>query len=71
VVQHRQRQRRADLTTLPTYPDSPSTVRYRPLLETVTGQADQYGTRISGWLKPPVSGNYNFAMASDDTASSG
>ncbi|MBN2505637.1 MAG: tandem-95 repeat protein [Verrucomicrobia bacterium] len=56
----------ADLTSLPAYPNSPSAVRYRPLLETVTGQADAYGTRISGWLKPPETGNYNFAMASDD-----
>jgi|GEM_PF-666646 len=57
----------SDLTNNPAFPNSPSLVRYRPSLE--ANQADEfdnYGTRMAGWLKPPVTGNYHFAMASDD-----
>jgi hypothetical protein len=35
-------------------------------LEAPTDWADNYGTRIRGYLYPPTSGNYTFWIASDD-----
>jgi hypothetical protein len=57
----------SDLTSSPKYPASPDLIRYGGLLELNTfDEFDNYGARISGWLIPPVSGNYNFFMSSDD-----
>ena len=55
-----------DLTSDPRYPDAPDQVDYVTLLEGPLDAFDNYGTRISGFLKPPVSGAYNFWMSSDD-----
>ena len=54
-----------DLTTSPAFPDSPSVVESIPLFES-KNLGDYYGERLSGYLKPPVSGNYVFYLASDD-----
>jgi len=35
-------------------------------LEAPTNVGDNYGSRMSGWLMPPVSGLYEFWIASDD-----
>jgi hypothetical protein len=36
------------------------------LLEAPTNANDNYGSRMSGWLVAPVSGDYQFFIASDD-----
>jgi len=41
-------------------------VRLVDLLEGPTNNADNYGSRMRGWLVPPVTGNYVFWIASDD-----
>jgi hypothetical protein len=38
------------------------------LFEAPTHQGDHYGQKISGYLLPPVSGNYLFYIASDDNS---
>jgi len=56
-----------DLLASPNYPGSPTTTRYVGALSANNGdEFDNYGTRISGWLIPPVSGDYVFYLASDD-----
>jgi len=35
-------------------------------LEAPTNAGDNYGTRMSGWLVPPFTGDYEFWIASDD-----
>jgi len=51
----------------PNYPNSPSIVRYGATPELNTfDEFDDYGSRMSGVLIPPVSGNYVFYMSSDD-----
>ena len=35
-------------------------------LEAPTNAGDNYGSRMSGWLVPPVTGPYEFWIASDD-----
>lgn len=42
------------------------TKRLWSLLEAPSNIGDNYGLRIKGWLKPPVSGNDTFWIASDD-----
>jgi hypothetical protein len=59
-----------DLTNNAAYPDSPtgqeliSIFEYPPYPNNTW--ADNYGTRIHGWLRPPESGDYRFWIASDD-----
>ncbi|HEU0008385.1 MAG TPA: PA14 domain-containing protein, partial [Verrucomicrobiae bacterium] len=65
-----------DLTGNGKYPNSPDMVNFTEFLESpVELQMDDgadrfnnYGTRVSGLLLPPVSGNYNFFIASDDNS---
>ncbi len=42
------------------------TVQLRDLLEGPTNVGDNYGSRMRGWLVPPVTGNFVFWIASDD-----
>ena len=53
----------ADLTGNANYPDHPDRVNYLPAISAPQSNPDlsNFGTRLSGWLKPPVTGNYNFA----------
>ena len=55
-----------ELRLLPGYPNHPDSQATVARLEGPVNIADEYGTRISGFLLPPVTGNYNFWMASDD-----
>ena len=60
----------SDLTSNPVYPNNPSSTSYVGLLEDAghprDGTLENFGTRITGFLIPPVSGSYNFYMSSDD-----
>ncbi len=57
-----------DLTSLATYPASPTTVQSLDALEFSSNGEDQYGSTISGLLYPPQSGTYRFYLAGDDAA---
>jgi hypothetical protein len=58
----------ADLTSNPNYPDNPSGSERITSLEGPINSADDYGTRIRGYLHPPKKGNYTFWIASDDNS---
>jgi len=57
----------SDLTNNPAYPDNPTWAALLPDLK-VTDFADNYGSRISGYLYPDLSGDYTFWIASDDAS---
>jgi hypothetical protein len=56
----------ADLTNDPRYPEAPDGRECLDGFEGPTDWADHYGSRLIGWLLPPVSGEYTFWIASDD-----
>ena len=56
----------ADLRSNPNFPNNPSGSTQLTTLEGPTNFADAYGTRIRGYIHPPVSGAYTFWLASDD-----
>jgi len=56
----------ADLTSNPNFPDNPTGTEFVPSLEGPVDWADNYGTRLYGWLYPPQSGDYTFWVAGDD-----
>ena len=56
----------AALTGNARYPDAPDGVDERDVFEAPTGWADNYGTRMRGYLHPPFSGMYTFWISSDD-----
>ena len=43
-----------------------TSVRLDYLLEGPTNIGDNYGSRMKGWLSPPITGDYLFWIASDD-----
>ncbi len=55
-----------DLTNNPNYPNNPSGRNLLASFEAPTNWADAYGTRIRGYITPPVTGYYTFWIASDD-----
>ncbi|HWH70954.1 MAG TPA: hypothetical protein VNT26_16315, partial [Candidatus Sulfotelmatobacter sp.] len=59
----------ASLTNSAKFPNSPDQIDYPPSLgwpqENI---GTNYGGRLSGWLVPPLSGDYYFAIRSDDTS---
>ena len=56
----------ANLDFDPRWPDEPTEVQYRVGPEGVNGYADNYGSRLTGWITPAESGNYVFYLSSDD-----
>lgn len=58
----------ADLLASPNYPLTPTTVTTVTLLEGPTNIANNYGTRIRGYLCPNVTGVYTFWVAADNAA---
>jgi aryl-phospho-beta-D-glucosidase BglC (GH1 family) len=54
------------LTSSASYPNSPSGSGQLTSLEGPTNFADNYGSRIRGYIHPPISGTYTFWLASDD-----
>ena len=55
-----------DLTSNANYPNNPSGRDLLRSFEAPTNWADAYGTRIRGYLSPPMTGYYTFWIASDD-----
>jgi hypothetical protein len=58
----------SDLTGNSAYPGSPTFSDERTLFETPTDFADNFGSRLHGWLHPDTSGEYTFWIASDDNS---
>jgi hypothetical protein len=58
----------ADLTASPAYPDNPSSSDFLTSFEAPSTWADSYGTRVRGYVHPPITGNYVFWIAADQTA---
>ncbi len=56
----------SDLTSNPNYPDNPGGSDNLIIFETPTNWADNYGTRVRGYIQPPYSGYYTFWIASDN-----
>jgi hypothetical protein len=56
----------ADLRRSPNFPDHPSERSFLPGLEEPSNVADNYGTRLRGFVIPPVAGNYTFMISSDE-----
>ncbi len=48
------------------YPNSPTEVSTLPSFETPTNWGENHAQRVRGWLRPTVSGAYQFWIASDD-----
>jgi hypothetical protein len=56
-----------DLRFSPKFPNAPDLMRLRTSIEAnQEDEFDNYGTRLSGVILPPASGNYVFYLASDD-----
>jgi signal transduction histidine kinase len=55
-------------TAFPDYPDRPSGREIATSFEAPTDWAKHYLTRMRGFLRPPVDGNYTFWIAADDEA---
>jgi hypothetical protein len=55
-----------DLTSSPSYPDSPTGSDLLTSFEAPIDWADSFGTRIRGYVHPPESGFYTFWISSDD-----
>jgi signal transduction histidine kinase len=53
---------------LPEFPFQPTGRDIRALFEAAANEGDFRLTRMRGWLQPPVTGNYTFWIASDDSS---
>jgi len=58
----------SDLTNHAKFPDHPDLTDTVPRLEIVPSGEDVYGTRLTGYLIPPVTGDYTFYVASDNAS---
>ncbi|NIS49811.1 MAG: hypothetical protein GWN94_01635, partial [Phycisphaerae bacterium] len=58
----------SNLTSSPDYPGNPDGIDYLSTFETSTNWADNYGTRVRGYLHPPTDGSYTFWISSDDAS---
>jgi GH35 family endo-1,4-beta-xylanase len=56
----------SDLTGTADYPELPSGAEHLSEFETPGNFGDNYGTRVRGYLHPPVTGRYELYIASDD-----
>ena len=56
----------ADLTSAQAFPGSPDSVSYRGVLDTPMFMADNYGSRLRGFVIPDKSGKYLFSIAGDN-----
>jgi uncharacterized repeat protein (TIGR01451 family) len=55
-----------DLTTAAIYPNSPSITNFIPQYSSNGYANDNYGTRVRGYIRPTVTGNYTFVITGDD-----
>jgi len=58
----------SDLTNNANYPANPSYSDTRTLFEAPIDFADNFGSRLHGWLHPETSGDYTFWISSDDAS---
>ncbi len=58
----------ANLTGSANFPNFPSITGVVTSAEAPQNFADNYGQRLSGWVIPPVTGNYRFFLSSDDAS---
>ena len=58
----------ANLTSSTAYPNQPTGNNLLTSFEAPSDWADNYGTRIRGYVFPPVTGQYTFWIASDDNS---
>jgi regulation of enolase protein 1 (concanavalin A-like superfamily) len=56
----------SDLTSSADYPDNPAGSNEPTSFEAPTDWADNYGTRMRGYVHPPSTGSYTFWISSDD-----
>lgn len=56
----------ADLKGATRFPDAPDVKSVVTSFETISSDGDHYGVRLTGWLLPPVTGQYRFYLASND-----
>jgi len=56
----------ASLRDWPDYPSNPTGTSEHTLFEGPTDRAEDYGARMRAWLHPPVTGEYEFWIATDD-----
>ncbi len=56
----------SNLTSNANFPNNPTSTTYQPFFETPANSADNYGQRLSAWLRAPDSGEFTFWIASDD-----
>jgi hypothetical protein len=56
-----------ELTSYVDYPNKPNEYKMLTKFEIPQNQGDNYGTRISGFILPPETGNYTFWLAADDS----
>ncbi|MCW1914010.1 PA14 domain-containing protein [Luteolibacter sp. GHJ8] len=55
-----------NLTSHANFPNSPNATNYQAFFETPTNFADNYGQRLTGYIRAPETGSYTFWVASDD-----
>ncbi len=58
----------ASLTSNAAYPNSPTGSGSLTSFEGPTNTADNYGSRVRGYVHPPITGAYTFWIASDDAS---
>ena len=56
----------SNLTSDPDFPNNPDQVSYESHFETDQNFADNYGQRLTGYVRAPDTGSYTFWIASDD-----
>ena len=59
----------SSLTSSPNYPNKPSSREFATVMEIPQNLDVSSGDRLRGYFYPPTSGNYTFAVASDDSSS--
>ena len=57
-----------NLTSLSTFPNSPNQTGVLTSFDAPRDAANDYGSRVYGWVHPPVTGNYRFYIHSDDSS---
>jgi hypothetical protein len=57
-----------DLVSSPNFPSNPSATLVRPSFDGFQNRADNFGVRMSAWVKAPETGAYTFWIASDDNS---